>query len=398
MAKKAKERRKKVKGSARVAAEKRGQGTRQRVYRIPDGMKPYDIQFGKDDTFVVLKADFLPYEVSREDNPELRVMPGDPPEVGDLWYTAKFMQHRIQTGPKNTEIVLCPRTFTGKECPICERFFELKRDKDTDDKVSLKFYAQTRFLYCLKLPKDDSLYLLDLARGNFQELLDTELSTGEEEFGFFHDPEEGYTLKIRFSKASYAGNSYPEATRIDFIDRKNPIPDSVLDEVPALDSLFEGHLLSYSALEAKMYGNEEDYEEEEEEGDRSTPSRKKRGRKVKEEEPEEEEPEEEEEEPPPKKKRGRKVKEDREPAKKKRRGRKAKEEEEEEDDIPFDDDPEEEEEESEPEPKKKKGKNKDKGKKDSLCPIDCFGENDEHDECDDCEDDTWQKCYKVSQE
>jgi hypothetical protein len=216
---------------------------------------------------------------------------------GDWWYKLPFRVHR-NVGVKN-EKVICPQSF-GKPCPICDYRMQLKKDDgDIDEIKSLN--SSDRNLYAI-LPKGDKkvkskIHVLDTSDFKFQEVMRAQLKTDERWQTFAH-PVEGCSLKVIFDEASFAGNKYAEATRFDFVDRKEELDDALLDEVPNLEKCL--NILSYDELKAKFFeANVEDDEDEEEapkKGKKEEP--KARTRKVVEEEEEEEEdePEEEEEE------------------------------------------------------------------------------------------------------
>jgi hypothetical protein len=68
----------------------------------------------------------------------------------------------------------------------------------------------------------------------------------------FPDLEEGMTLKVRFDgKTMGSSKPFPEATRIDFYDRKKPYPKSILEEVPNLDKVLRQ--LTYAEIESKFF-------------------------------------------------------------------------------------------------------------------------------------------------
>lgn len=349
MAKKSRKSRKAKKsvfaGKVRHNAEKTRAGATYGYLNLPKGVGVFS---PKPKSKALL--DFVPYEVTdpkhpdRDDDLEIAV-------PGSLWYRRPFQVHR-NIG-SNNESVVCLRSI-GKKCPICEaRADMIKQGADKEDTDALK--PSKRCLYIVvpremrKVPEEPHIF--DMSEYLFQNLLTEELQEDEEN-EIFPDPEIGKTLKIRFS-ASTIGKSKPfaEASRIDFIDRDEPIDEDILDGVPNLDKVL--NILSYSQLE-KLFldvdvddegdGEEPPWEDEDDEdGDGD-----------------EEEEEEEEEEKSRSRRRSKRSKKDRE--------------------------------------SKGKKKNKKNNKKKNPCPYGYeFGVDlDEHDECEKCK--KWDDCLDKNEE
>lgn len=273
---------------------------------------PKDQQFSPEvDTKVML--DFMPYEVVDPHHPD-RNDKDEVALVGDLWYKRSFKVHR-NVGSDNNAVV-CLTSF-GKKCPICEyRSKRVKEGADKDELDALK--TSDRNLYVV-IPLDSKKhkvqpYVMDISQAMFGKLLKKELDDNPD-CEVFPDLEEGMTLKVRFDgKTMGSSKPFPEATRIDFYDRKKPYPESILEEIPNLDKVLRQ--LTYAELEAKFFeiDNEEKAEDVKEEKDElrrrsvakeeDEPPTRKRKTVEKEEEPEprkrrtvKEEPKEEESEP-----------------------------------------------------------------------------------------------------
>jgi hypothetical protein len=279
-----------------------------------------------------VKFDVIPYIVTDPKHPDHVATP-ECANVGEQWWRRPYKLHRNIGGSNDSAVCL---TSIGKKCPICE--YKAKRAAAGADKDELKaLRAGDRILYNI-IPLDnkkfeEKVHIFDIASFNFQNLLTEELKENVD-YEVFPDLEEGLSLKVRFEAATVGtGKPYPEASRIDFVEREETYDESILDESPNLDEVLI--IMSYAELEAKFLNDEEAKDEEEED----EPRHKKTtvAHKKKQIEEEEEEPEEEEEETPK-----RKAKPTRKPIKKD-------EEEEDEDALPFGDDKEEEEE----KPKKK---------------------------------------------
>jgi hypothetical protein len=194
--------------------------------------------------------DVLPYTVTDPKHPD-RNAERDVAVVGNLWYTRPYRVHR-KIGVEE-ETVVCLSSFK-EACPICEA--REKQAKDGATKEQLKpLNTSRRHLYAIKpigmKDYDEVPHVFDIAYSNFQELLDKEVDEDELK-EVFPDPDEGFTLKVRFDAATFAGSKpYPEASRIDFIERDAPIDQKILDAVPNLDEMLKHY--TYKELADKYY-------------------------------------------------------------------------------------------------------------------------------------------------
>ncbi len=203
------------------------------------------------------KIDIIPYIITSENhldkNEELEIA-----VKGGLWYKRPFKTHR-GVGAEN-DTVICLQTF-GEKCPICE--YRKKRAKEGADKDELKAYNPSQRNLYFVIPRDvkkreEELHVMDISQFLFQNLLNEELSENED-FEVFPDMEEGLTLHIRWSKETFAGNTYAEAARIDFLERKEELGID-LEDVPSLDDFLKK--LSYKDLSTKFFEMETDGEDE----------------------------------------------------------------------------------------------------------------------------------------
>lgn len=246
----------------------------------------------------------------RDDDAEIAV-------PGDLWYKRPYRLHR-NIGVNN-EATICP-TSIGKKCPVCEyRAQRLKEGADYEEMRPLK--PSLRNLYAV-IPQgmkdyDEKVHIWDISQFLFQDSLNEEIEENEDNAAF-PDLEEGFTLRIRFSKESFGNNNFAKTSRIDFQERDEQYDESILKQVPNLDEVLT--VPSYKELEMKFFGMEdepepeedveEDTEEEEPEPEpEEKPKRKKKKAEPEPEEEEEPEPESEPEEKPKRKKKGKESKE-----------------------------------------------------------------------------------------
>jgi len=251
-----KKRKSKSRFGANIARDTQRQKDKRKGYGylvLPDGVKQFKEKANKDRTYV----DIIPYIVS--DKKHLDMNPDDPESahVGNPWYKRPIQVHH-SIGAK-TESVVCPRS-VGKKCPICEyREAELKDGVEWKEVVGK---TSDRNLYVV-IPKknkeyDEEMHIWDISQFCFQEKLNEEMDEDSDN-QIFPDPEDGKTLKIRFSEETFGGkgkNKYPKASRIDFEDRKKGYKESIMKDSPDLDTVFT--VLSYKDLEAKFLEQEDD--------------------------------------------------------------------------------------------------------------------------------------------
>lgn len=338
---------------------------------------PRNVNVFNPDPSQKVKLDFLPYNVTDGKHPDRNDKEGVAiPE--SLWYKRPYKLHR-NIGA-NDESIICP-TSIGKPCPICEyRKKRIRENADKKETDALK--ASDRVLYVvipLDSPKHEAkVSVFDFSWWNFQKLLNEELEDNADN-GVFPELEGGLTLQIRFTSKTIADSKpFPEASKITFLPRKEDYDESIMEEVPNLDEMFQ--ILSYDELRDKFFAEEdggklEDVEDEDEEEKPPKHSHKKPS-KVKEEEDEDEDEDEEEEEKPPLKPRS-----------------KSKPKEEEDDDEDNDD--EDEEEEKKPPMRRNSGTNKESKK--LKCPHGHkFGvDAEDFEECDTC--DLWSECVEAKE-
>jgi len=258
----------KFKGSVGADARKqKSSGSSYGYLRLPKGVNVFSVDPGS-----VVKLDFIPYIINNPKHPDINEENGFP-AVGELWYKRPFKIHRNVGVEKET--VVCLSSF-GKKCPICE--YWAKRKKEGADKEELDSIKPTlRNLYCV-VPKgskkyEEKPYVWDISQYLFQALLNEELETDDDN-EIFPDLEGGKTLQVRFeSKTMGTGNAFANAKRIDFKEREEQYDESILDEVPDLDSLLSE--MSYKQMETKFFEMEEEVAETDDDEPVKKPAKKK---------------------------------------------------------------------------------------------------------------------------
>ena len=333
---------------------------------IPRGTKMFTVNGGDR-----VKLEFLPYTVTdpnhlcRNDSLEIAI-------PNTEWYRKPYFLHR-NVGAGNDSVV-CLRTI-NKKCPICEYRAKLQKEGKATEEEIKALKPSDRNLYVVvpigHKEFEEEPHIFDISRFCFQDMLVDETNENPEYRAFF-DPEDGYTVSVRFSEEKLGKNKFAAASRIDFEERKEEIDSDWLKKVPDLDKVLT--ILSYKEIEAKFFeldaeeaaAQEEDDEEERPrkrskyvDSDERPAKRKSRDEEEEEEEEDEKparrrrtepEPEEEDEEE------DQDDEEDDEPEEKPKLKRNVKKEEEEEEEDSDDSDDEEEEEEEEEAPKKSSNK------------------------------------------
>ena len=366
---------------------KAGAGSGKNWFDLPEGV---DVWAPEKAGSILI--DILPYEVSDKNHP-------DNIDVGCLWYKRQFAVHH-GVGV-NEESIICPRSI-GKTCPICEEATRLtKKDKEQYEDLIEDLKPQKFVAFNILDPEDEEkVAVFAISYGKFAKTLQKELSEQDEAVLSFYDiTDEGKTLKVRFSDATYTGRKYVEATRIDFRDREEMDEDETIERVANLDEML--NVLEYDKINSMfLQVDEEDPDGDvDPEDDEDTPPKKPKKKPAKKKTPppedDDEDPDEdpddedlddddEEETPPPKRPK-------KKPAKKKTPPP--------EDDDDDDEDPEDDDDEGEtPPPKKPKKKAAKKKTNDDgeECPVENgeFGVTvDKFDECDDCP--LWEKCEEA---
>lgn len=354
----------KFKGAVSRNAERQNRGSQYGYLRLPKGINMF-----KEEPKTRVELDIIPYVVTCDNHPDRDEEYGIAVK-GELWYKRPFWLHR-GVGSDNQSIV-CPSS-VGKPCPICEYRAQLLKDgAEWDDDTVKALKPSMRNLYVV-IPKKNKNYpeephIWGISQFLFQDKLNEEIQENEE-YETFPDLEEGYSLRIRFAEGTFGSNKFAEVSRIDFIERKKPYDESILEKIPSLDDMLE--ILPYPTIESMFFGNMSPDEDEDEEYDDEDVKKKKR--KVEGDEDIDDDMEEEEDE---------------------------------DEDIDEDEDATEDEDEDEDEeednkkkakkssPKRQKPKATAKAKK---CPYghDFGVDNDSYDDCDNCE--VWEKCLEASE-
>ena len=251
---------------ANTEKKKSEKGGGSRTVTLPDDVKFLEVKKG------TMLLDIIPYEVQSDSNPIVG--------AGELWYERTYFIHR-NIGSDNA-VVVCPMKTLKKACPICEHRKMLMKDWDTNEEMIKALRPSERQLFnVINLDKESAgIQVLDISAYCFGEVVEKEISEGEEEWAGFPDLVDGYTVKARFGEVSLGKNSFLQADRVDFKERDD-YEDAILDEAIDLDACL--NIMSAKDLENLFF--EIDTSEEEEE----TPRRSRKAAPEPEEDPEPEE-------------------------------------------------------------------------------------------------------------
>ena len=231
-------------------------------------------------------------------------------EAGELDYEFTFWIHTVGDGDDRKSIV-CPKKTYGRPCPICEEVERLSKNyvENQDEIKAIK--AKQRQLFNIIDARDEEnkiqIYETSYYKG-FGELLDKRLRNfddeDDEDFRDFADIPGGRTLKVNFTEETFDKRKFFAPSSIDFVTRKEELPESVIDDAVCLDSCLK--VLEYDQIVKLIAGTVDEDEEEEDEGKdkerKAKPNAKREKPSKKPVEQDEDEDDEDEEEDEPKEK------------------------------------------------------------------------------------------------
>lgn len=240
------------------------QGSQYGYLGLPRGVNIYNEKPGSR-----AQLDVVPYAVTDDKHPDRNPDTGAA-MPGELWYKRPFKLHR-NIGVNN-ESAVCPTSVT-RPCPVCNHRSTLRKDPSSDQDMIKALRPSDRNLYVV-VPREDKEYeekphIWDISQFCFQDALNDEIEENDDH-AVFPSPEEGLTLKIRFSEEVFAKNKFAKTSRIDFEPRRQPISEEILKAVPNLDEVLI--VLSYKELENKFLEIDQEQatdQVEEEEEDKS---------------------------------------------------------------------------------------------------------------------------------
>lgn len=193
--------------------------------------------------------DFLPYEVTATRHPDKNEARGTAMK-GTYWYKLPFKIHR-NIGPMK-DAVVCPKTF-HLPCPICD--YRQQRIADGAPQSEIDALRPSKRVLYAVVPRgnqnfEEKLHIWNISNACFQKKLDEEINE-KPEYGCFPDPDDGYTLAIRFSEEVFQKNKFASTSRIDFEERDAPIEDAIVEKLIKLDEVL--NVLPYKELSALFF-------------------------------------------------------------------------------------------------------------------------------------------------
>lgn len=211
--------------------------------------------------------DIIPFKITQKWYKDLLTPKGEKIglDIGETDYKLEIPVHR-NVGPGN-DAFICNRMAFGQKCYRCEEYFTEKEKGDLldSDLNKMKFSWRDFYIISDKNDNDKIEIWLDVSFHNFEKYLLDEAELSPEEIVTFADLEAGSSIQFKCREEPTPDNKgkYLKAHSIDFIDRDDPYPESIIDEVPSLDSLVTIH--TYEEIEKAAKGIIEDEKEEEEE-------------------------------------------------------------------------------------------------------------------------------------
>lgn len=212
---------------------------------LPDGVDRFEVKKGSSLISVI------PYEVTVKDHPEQ--VP-----VGEHWYEKTFGVH-YNVGPMDQQRV-CPAMTSSLPCPICEEQARLRKDPEAEEDVVKALRPKERQLFNIEAVKDEPgvVQILELSYHLFGKQLEEEVQQ-EDDLAGFADIEGGKVIRVRFKKRKLGSNSFLEADRFDFKDRKE-LSNKILEQALDLDTLVQ--VPSYKELKKEFEGGTVDEDED----------------------------------------------------------------------------------------------------------------------------------------
>lgn len=217
------------------------------VIKFPQGVKAFKLDPAKANTEQYINI--LPWAIETEKHP--RVVKGTA-KIGDNDFMLDVYTHYIEGVLKGS--CICMAQTYGQECPY---------EKETEGQNMPAAKRRTLFWVqpCDKHGKptgDGTPMIFNTSHFAFTKLLLEEADIQGREQGFdgsipFANPDKGFVVGFRYSMESSGGaQKYAQAKRIDFYERRDPIPDTLLNSIQALDALIE--IPTRDSIHDALYG------------------------------------------------------------------------------------------------------------------------------------------------
>jgi hypothetical protein len=202
-------------------------------YTVPQGMKIFNIEKAGD-----YRLEIIPYRVPVGANNPF----ADP---GQFWYERTFFAHR-GIGVKN-ETHLCLAKTYGVACPVCEEKARINRDPEADKDVGKGLAPKERQLWYVydHAEPEEGVQLWDISVHLFGKQLDAQTKSADpgDNWEYFADPTQGFTVKVTFIEKQYERTSFYEASAINFKKRPDGFESTIrklMESIPmGLDDLLK---------------------------------------------------------------------------------------------------------------------------------------------------------------
>lgn len=245
------ERREKRKSLARQRAETHSSGFETSKLRIPEGVEFFKLKEGR------MLIDIVPYIAGKgnEYAPQ-----------GEEYYERTFWSYN-KIGPEEKYLVCPSKTFGHKDF-IQEEVQRLSREDNPNKDLIKSLTPKQRQLFLIwdHDAKDKGVQLWEFSYHQFGKALDLRIkdSTEAEGWDLFYFPDtDGMSLRLTVEENKPYGL---QVKFIDFVERKEPLPDKIVKHGICLDELLI--VPSYEELKAAHLGS--DYEKESQ-SEESTP-------------------------------------------------------------------------------------------------------------------------------
>ena len=170
--------------------------------------------------------------------------------AGELALERTFWVHS-NIGENEMDRYICPaREPGGGKCPICERLKEMERSGEMTSDELYKFAPRRRQLWAIRDTKTKEPWKVwDVSYYLFGKVLNEavrDLDDDEQDYRYFADTEEGFTLKLGVNEESFRGNKFYSVASVGFKERAKQYTEEQANKIPCLDDFLT--IKSYDEL------------------------------------------------------------------------------------------------------------------------------------------------------
>lgn len=177
------------------------------------------------------RLSIIPYEVGK----------GNPyADEGFIHYERSYWAHQCGLERKRH---MCLRKTFGKPCPVCEYVFALP-DRFTKGSADYQLYRSLKeghrqIFYIEDMNERDkgiqifpTYYYFGLG-----EAIMNKVNANREKYGCFYCLQGGFILGVSVSQESFQGRPTFKVKNVEMEERREDLPESILDKVPCLDNM-----------------------------------------------------------------------------------------------------------------------------------------------------------------